>query len=300
MGLVANIQRFALHDGPGIRTTVFLKGCPLKCPWCQNPETLTGQPQLMFTRRLCAMCRMCERVCAQRAHEFEDGTHRVWFERCVQCGKCAEACPAEALGIVGKEMSVEEAVAAARKDRDFYERSGGGVTLSGGEPLAQPDFALGLLKACEREGLNTALDTSGSAPPEVFDPFIQAAGLLLFDLKAADAERHKRFTAVDNAWILANLREAAARGADVIVRIPLVPGFNDEEEELRRMASIVAGLAAKPPVQFLPHHDYGRHKHEALGMAYRMPDETRRPRPESLEAAKAVFAEHGLTVIEEA
>ncbi|MCX7015078.1 MAG: glycyl-radical enzyme activating protein [Candidatus Sumerlaeota bacterium] len=299
MGLIANIQRFSLHDGPGIRTTVFLKGCLLNCLWCQNPETLSGRPELMFTRRLCALCRLCERVCERQAHEFEDGVHRVRYELCAQCGKCVAACPAEALGIVGAEMSVGDVVDVVRKDRDFYERSGGGVTVSGGEALMQPDFALALLAACAREAIHTALDTSGYAPPEVFASFLDVVNLFLFDIKAIDEERHKRLAGADNAWILQNLKSIIGRGAPVIVRVPLVPGFNDDAEELRRMAEVVAALSPKPTVQLLPHHDYGRHKYEALGMSYRMPEETRRPAPESVEAAKAIFAQHGLTVIEE-
>jgi len=299
-GRIFDIQRFSIHDGPGIRTTVFLKGCPLKCLWCQNPETLSGRPELMFTRRLCAMCRLCERVCERHAHEFKDSVHRVRYERCAQCGKCVAACPAEALGIVGSEMSVEEVVDVVRKDKDFYERSGGGLTVSGGEALMQADFALSVLQVCAREGIHTALDTSGYAPPEVFAPFLDAVNLFLFDVKAIDEERHKRFAGVGNVWILRNLESVISRGAPIIVRVPLVPGVNDDAKELRRLAETVAALSPMPPVQLLPHHDYGRHKYEALGMAYRMPRKARRPAPESIEAAKAIFARHGLTVIEEA
>jgi len=299
MGLIANIQRFALHDGPGIRTTVFLKGCPLNCAWCQNPEALSPQPQILFTSRLCSNCRSCERVCPQGVHVFDAAGHRVAFGQCAQCGQCVAACPNEALVIVGQEMSVEDVIGVARKDKDYYDQSGGGVTLSGGEPLAQAEFALSTLRACAREGIHTALDTSGYAAPEVFDPFIAAADLFLFDLKAADEGRHRRVTGAGAGWILRNLREAVARGANVLVRVPLVPGRNDGEEELDRMAGIVAGLPARTPVQFLPFHDYAKHKYEALGMAYRMPPETRRPARKDLETAKAIFANHVLDVIEE-
>ena len=296
--VVASIKRSATHDGPGVRTTVFLKGCPLRCRWCQNPEALEPAPQLMFSEKLCEQCRACADVCAQHAHRFDEGAHRIAFDRCVSCGQCVDRCAAEALEIVGQEQTVAQVMETALRDRRYYETSGGGVTLSGGEPLAQPGFALALARACRDAGLHVALDTCGHARPDAFDPLVDAVDLFLFDLKAADDARHRLLTGVGNAAILRNLRHAAASGSRVWIRIPIVPGLNDSDDELARMAELVAGLPVPAPVQCLAYHEYATHKYEALGMSGRT-HEACEPSAERLRRAHEIFTQRNVGLIEE-
>lgn len=267
--LIFNIQKFSLHDGPGIRTTVFLKGCPLHCRWCANPESQSERMQLLYDRDKCLRCGRCAADCpAQAIRLAEDGIH-IDESRCVGCGSCAANCPGDALKAEGRPMAVDEVLRVCTQDEMFYEESGGGVTLSGGEPLCHPEFALALLTALRQRGIHTALETTGCVDGAVFDRVMAQADLLLFDVKHPDAERHLWGTGVDNGQIVENLRRAIAAGKDVLPRIPVIPGFNDGVDTARRFAALLADVGAKQ-AQLLPFHQFGEKKYALLGRDYDM------------------------------
>lgn len=291
---IFDIMRFATHDGPGIRTAVFFKGCPLACPWCHNPESQSYRPDAMYFEERCRRCGDCVPACPEHAIERVDGIPRTSLDVCRRCGQCRESCPAEARRIAGRRITLRGLIAEIEKDLVFFEESGGGVTLSGGEPLSQPRFVSALLRACRERGIHTAIETCGFAPSS---PFLEAAllaDLVLFDLKLMDPEIHKRFTGVSNARILANLEALVARGRAVTVRIAVVPGINDGEGETRRFAQYLAGLRIAG-VELLPYHRIGVEKYKRLGMAYRLED-TPPPAPAEMDRFAGALAQAGLRV----
>lgn len=265
--LVFNIQKFSLHDGPGIRTVVFLKGCPLRCAWCANPESQSGKIQILWDRGSCLCCGACAGTCPQGAITFDVDGVRIDHARCAGCGTCVRRCPAQALTREGEWKSVDEALRVCMQDQPFYEESGGGVTLSGGEPLMHPDFCTALLVALREKGVHTALETTGYAPADVFDRVSALAGLLLFDMKHWDETRHVEGTGVSNRPILENMRRASASGIEVLPRIPVIPGYNDAPEDAdgfcRRLREL--GLSR---AQLLPFHQFGEKKYALLGIPY--------------------------------
>jgi pyruvate formate lyase activating enzyme len=268
-GRVFDIRRYSVHDGPGIRTTVFLKGCPLRCAWCHNPESQSPLPQLLLRPERCLGCGACVRSCPHAAIRTTDGRCRTDAARCRTCGACADACSAEARELVGREMSVDAVLNEIERDRLFYDESGGGVTFSGGEPLGQFDFLRALLVGCRLRAIRTAIDTSGHAPTASLLEVAALTDLVLYDLKHLDDARHRHGTGVGNGLILANLRGLTATGVHVVVRVPLVPGFNDATDDLRRTAEFVATLDPVPRVQLLPFHAAAAEKHRRFGMPYR-------------------------------
>jgi pyruvate formate lyase activating enzyme len=264
-GTVFDVQRGALHDGPGVRTTVFLKGCPLRCAWCHNPESWLARPELSFEPSRCAHCLECAAACPSGAHRSGDGRHVLDRARCTAEGACAAACPSDALSLVGREWTVEGVLAVVERDRPFHERSSGGLTVSGGEPLAQPAFARALLAAAKERGVGTCLDTCGHAPWEDLAACLPFADLVLFDWKAGDPERHERLTGVDGALVRENLGRLVGTGAAVVLRAPLVEGVNDDPSSLDALASVAHRLGLA--VEVLPHHALGRDKRARLGRA---------------------------------
>ncbi len=263
-GIIFNIQRHSIHDGPGIRTIVFLKGCPLSCRWCSNPESQDFARELAFNPEKCIGCEACLRVCPEGAIR-KDGSSLVFSrELCKACGLCAEVCYAEARDMEGSFASADEVVAEVVKDMVFFKRSGGGLTLSGGEPLAQPDFAEAILRRARAAGLHTAVETAGHVPWENFARVLPHVDLFLFDVKHADPAKHREYTGADNKLILENLEKIVREGARVIVRTPVVPGFNDTPEDLAAIADI-AIAAGVGEMHLLPFHRYGSGKYRLLG-----------------------------------
>ncbi|POP46274.1 glycyl-radical enzyme activating protein [Superficieibacter electus] len=269
-GVLFNIQRYSLHDGPGIRTIPFFKGCPLACKWCSNPESQRPQPELIYKKNDCIRCGKCIEVCPQNALS-PDNPYFVDRERCVQCGECTKVCPTQALEMKGKRMTVNEVIRELQKEENLFRRSGGGVTLSGGEPLAQPEFARELLKACKAKGWHTAIETTGFTTKEVVEDVFPWIDLALTDIKAINPTVHEQNTGVNNSRILENLLRISFI-TKVIVRIPLVPGVNDNEEEIRSIAEFAKLMSGVDTIHLLPYHTFGENKYTLLGRIYPMGD----------------------------
>jgi len=270
-GLVFEIQHFAIHDGPGIRTTVFLKGCPLRCLWCHNPEGQAPGPEILFSPEKCIACRYCEHACPQNAHRFspagEAGALRHTYLRsaCTSCGKCTLECYSGALELAGREASTDEALAEVLKDRPFYASSGGGLTLSGGEPMQQFAFTRALLREAQTAGLHTVIETSGASTTARYLEVLPYIDLFYFDIKETDPERHRAFTGMDNKQILANLQAIDDAGAAVVLRCPVIPGLNDRPAHFAAVARLAEHLHGAQAVHILPYHALGTHKNQRLG-----------------------------------
>jgi pyruvate formate lyase activating enzyme len=271
-GMVFDVRRYAIHDGPGIRTTVFLKGCPLACKWCHNPEGQVSSPEIFLRENRCIRCRACLEVCAHGAISW-NGTGPVTArERCAACGICANACFAEARAIVGKMMTVDETMAEITRDMPFYEESGGGATFSGGEPLAQYEFLGALLRACKAKGIHTALDTCGYAPWEALDSIRGQVDLFLYDIKATDDAKHRALTGVSNELMVSNLRALSELGHLIALRTAIVPGVNDDDESIREIGAFASTLPQVSEIDILPYNRLGIDKYARLGRTYRLSD----------------------------
>ena len=268
-GTIFDIKKFAIHDGPGIRTTVFLKGCPLACVWCHNPEGLQRSPRLMTFSERCIDCGACQDVCPLGSAALDTPGVTASADQCRHCGACATTCPAEARQLVGREVTVEDVLTIVEQDICFYEASGGGVTFSGGEPLEQPVFLLALLKACGRRGMHRTVDTAGYTDSATLAAVAAETDLFLFDLKMMDPQRHRLYTGVSNRRILANLEFLARRGTRLQVRLPVLPGINDDHRSIDQYGHWLGGLAGIECVYLLPFHAMHRRKYSQLGYAYR-------------------------------
>ncbi len=267
-GMVFDIQKFSIHDGPGIRTTVFLKGCPLKCLWCHNPESQQSGQEISFIPEKCIGCGWCFKNCPQKAHVMEDGKHVLRRELCIRCGKCTEKCYAGANTLIGKEMTVDEVIAEVLKDVPFYETSNGGMTISGGEPMAQFKFTQSLLKEAKKHKLHTCLETSGFAASEKLLRIREDVDIFLFDYKESDPARHLEFTGVTLAGIVSNLLEIDRLGSKIILRCPVIPGCNDTPLHFREIANLASRLSNVIEVNILPYHPLGKSKSARIGKIY--------------------------------
>ena len=271
-GTVFNIQKFSINDGPGIRTTVFLKGCPLNCIWCHNPESKSAEEELFYNFEKCIGCGRCAAVCPQKCHTFEDGRHIFNREKCIVCGKCAEECYTGALETVGYVRTVEEIITEVLKDRDFYENSGGGMTVSGGEPMMQFDFTYSLFKAAKEAGLHTCIETCGFAPKENFKKLAQYVDIFLFDCKETDSRRHKEYTGVPNESIKENIKMLDEMGSKIILRCPIIPTLNDRQDHFEAIAELAESLNNIIEVNIEPYHPLGSSKAMFLGKKYVLED----------------------------
>jgi len=263
-GVVFDVKRYAIHDGPGIRTTVFLKGCPLACRWCHNPEGQASEGEMLFRSQRCIGCRACLEACPSGALFWNENGPAFDRRKCTRCGACAAVCYAEARERVGREVAVEEVMAEVERDTAFYEESGGGVTFSGGEPLAQPDFLHALLRASKEKGIRTALDTCGHAPWEAIERVRGLVDLFLYDLKIVDGERHREFTGVSNEMILKNLQELSRHGHDIFLRVAIIPGINDDERSVREIGAFACGLPRLNEINILSYNRLGIEKYARL------------------------------------
>ncbi len=265
-GLIFDIKRYAINDGPGIRVVIFFKGCNLHCAWCHNPESILAKTEKMFAPAKCIKCGTCVATCPENAitlHSFGISTDP---ERCTMCGRCAETCPTKAIEMSGKQMSAAEIMQVIEKERVFFDQSGGGVTFSGGEPLVQSKMLIELLDECGKRGIHRAVDTAGYASTATLMEVAQRTELFLYDLKIIDPFKHEQWTGVRNEKILSNLEALAEKGAKILIRIPLIGGINDSEQNIRQTAGFIAGLAGeKKEVHLLPYHPAAQNKYQKLG-----------------------------------
>jgi pyruvate formate lyase activating enzyme len=289
--VIFDIQRYSVHDGPGIRTVVFFKGCPLRCQWCQNPEALQRSPELGFLLERCIRSGNCERACPERA--ILSGAKRIDRTRCTLCGDCVETCYAEALKMIGEELGADELIAEVSRDRPFYEDSGGGVTLSGGEPLLQIDFAEEFCSRCREEGLSVVVETCGAVPFDSFRRILPFVDLFLFDVKAIDPSLHKTWTGANNQTILSNLERLADSGVPIVPRVPVIPSYTALPSNLNQIADRLEG--SFPEVHVLPYHRWGESKKEMIDSP-QPPLHLDPPSREDMESAKEIFERRGISV----
>ncbi len=293
-GIVFDIQRFSVHDGPGIRTVVFLKGCPLRCRWCSNPESQCATSELLYTAARCLRCGQCTARCPESALSLTDSGIMVDRSQCTLCGQCVAGCPGKALRIAGRLATVDEVLAEVERDRVFYRHSGGGMTLSGGEPLSQADFALALLMAARAAGLSTAVETAGQADPCTVRRVLGATDLILYDVKHMDPHKHRLWTGVTNKDILQNAELASQLGVQMIVRTPVIPGFNDDPSDIVAIGRFALGLGLNQ-MHLLPYHSYGAGKYASLGRAYALGD-VAAPSADRMEILRSALQSLGLQV----
>lgn len=283
-GIIFNLQRYSIHDGPGIRTTVFLKGCRLRCFWCQNPESQKKKPEVFLNKSRCTLCSRCVTACLSGANRLLDGVSvLIDRSRCIGCSKCVEACPNGARTLMGRYLTVDEVMHEVLRDRRFYENSGGGVTLSGGEPADQPRYALALLRACKDIGLHTVIDTCGYVPWSTMEKLLKYVDLVLFDIKHMDSSKHREATGKLNDMILENAR-MVARCKPMRVRVPVVPAFNNSAEEIRTIARFVKEELGSVEIDLLPYNKLGESKYEFLDRVCFHGESSREEEIKALEA----------------
>lgn len=293
-GSIINIQKYCVHDGPGIRTTVFFKGCPLNCWWCHNPESQNPKDEIMFFKERCTGCGVCARRCPQNAIEIKDNISVVDSSKCTLCGKCTDFCPKNAREYVGKKVTVDELMSEILKDQVFYDESNGGVTFSGGEPLLHADFLEEVLKRCRIKGIHTAIETSGFVVWEKLEKIAENVDLFLYDLKQINNEKHKKFMGVENVAILENLKRLSDIGANIIIRMPLITGVNDDDEHIDGIIKFLSDISVIQ-VNLLPYHKMGMDKYGRLHREYKLTG-MEKPSDEWMKKTKEKFEKFGFKV----
>jgi pyruvate formate lyase activating enzyme len=295
-GQIINIMKYSIHDGPGIRTAVFFKGCPLHCQWCHNPESQKIEQELFYWPDRCIGCGQCLECCPHGAIRAEKGKLEFQRDQCKVCGACSKGCHAGARGLVAKTMSVSEVMAEIEKDLIFYDESGGGVTFSGGEALMQPAFLTELLKACRKKEIHTAVETCGFVKPEIIQTISAWTDLFLYDLKHMNSQKHQQYTGVPNELILDNLGWLSLHHTNVIVREPIIPSYNDDKETLHQLGEFILSLKKVKELHLLPYHRAGVDKYKRLGQEYLLPD-IQVPGNDRMEKIKMELEHYGLNVI---
>jgi pyruvate formate lyase activating enzyme len=293
--LVTNIQGYSIHDGPGIRTVVFLKGCGLECQWCSNPECISPRPEIGFIKTLCTKCGKCAEVCPNGALDYQAGKlPRIDRAHCNGCGECSSACSYKALVLYGKVMDTEEIFDVINRDKIFYEASGGGVTVSGGEALQQPQLVYELFKKCRQAGINTCIETSGYAAESALRQALPYTDYILYDIKYMNSVKHRKYTGKPNTLILSNAKTVAESGVETLFRMPLIPGINDDEQNIKETADCLHGLGNNVlRLELMPYHQLAKGKYESLDKKYPLLD-VRSPEPEHLESIKKAFESFGI------
>jgi pyruvate formate lyase activating enzyme len=293
--LVTNIQGYSIHDGPGIRTVVFLKGCALECRWCSNPECIAPRPEVGFFKTLCVKCGKCAHVCSAGALVYEKGKFpNIDRGRCTGCGACSDVCAYKALVLYGKPMTAAEIFDAVKRDKMFYDASGGGVTVSGGEALLQPQLVQDVFRRCREVGIHTCIETAGNASGSAFKQILPFTDYILFDLKIMNPEKHLQYTGKPNSLILANAKIAAESGVVTLFRMPLIPGINDDSQNIRETAEFLQSLGNLAcRIELMPYHRLGKGKYESLDIHYSLPD-IPAPGPQQVASVKKAFEDEGI------
>jgi len=297
-GAVFNLQHYSIHDGPGIRTTVFLKGCPLRCLWCQNPESQEFKPVIFFNAEKCTGCGMCVEACPEAAIQIADGKSKTDRKHCKGQGICAGVCPNEARSLMGRYMTAREVFEDVNADAIFYQNSGGGVTLSGGDPVAQPEFSAGILKLCRDAGIHTAIETCGFAKWDILNDILEYTDLVLYDIKHMDSARHREYTGVPNELILENAKKICKElKLPMLARLPIMPGYNDSPENMKSCARFIANdLGGSVKVHLLPYHRLGESKYGLMEESSKSISITP-PSDEHMEELRRIFESEGLTAV---
>lgn len=295
-GLIFDIKRYAINDGPGIRLTIFFKGCPLHCAWCHNPESISTRIQKMYNPDKCIGCKACIDACPEEVCQLTPEGIITDLENCTGCGKCAEICPTMATEMSGRLVTVDEIMTEVEKQRVFFDQSGGGVTISGGEPMGQPEFLIKLLDELKRRSIHRAVDTTGFTASDLLLEVAKRTDLFLYDLKMMDSERHRQWTGVDNTKILENLTLISTTTTPVNIRIPLIGNVNDDSENMTQTAAFIANLGGtKKRINLLPYHNIMSNKYRRLGSSFAS-GEMKEPDEQAIERIKSIFSTYGLQV----
>jgi pyruvate formate lyase activating enzyme len=291
---IINIQKCCVHDGPGIRTTIFFKGCPLNCWWCHNPESQNYEKEIMYNEEKCSKCGVCIQKCSNNCISIKDNTLTTIYDNCTYCETCVDFCINSAREIVGKEFNLESLMKEIEKDKIFYEQSGGGVTLSGGEVMTQIDFVEPLVKACHRKGISVAIDTCGHAPFQNYEKIIEYVDVFLYDIKLIDSQMHQKYTGKSNYMILDNLKKLSEKNANINLRIPLIDGINADHKNINEIINFIRNLNIKN-INLLPYHEIGKDKYNRLGLDYKG-HLMKVPSDEKLKEFKSLFEQYNFEV----